>query len=205
MAILYSLEAAELASKKGQVREVEDSLRRARAGANAVMDIAKALRPLSQHQGPRSDMVDLRQVIEGAVLITSYELRARARITVDVPDELPLLRGDAARLGQVFLNLLLNAAQALPTGAPEQHDVRVSVQVAPDALIARVEDTGQGVPAALVPTLFTPSATSRAVSEGHGMGLAVCRWIVEDAGGTIGYVPRERGACFEIRLPLPAA
>ncbi len=105
----------------------------------------------------------------------------------------------------MFLNLLLNAAQAIPPGHPDDHEIRVSAHVADEAmaLVARVEDTGPGVPMELLPNHFEPSTTSRAAAEGHGMGLAVCRWIVEEAGGTIRHVTgRLRGACFEVRLPL---
>jgi signal transduction histidine kinase/FixJ family two-component response regulator len=201
-AILHSVEAAELALARSQDHELTAALKRARAGANAVLDICRALRPLSVARGVRSDVIDMRQVIESAALIASAELRARARLVVDVAADLPTLRGDVTRLGQVFLNLLVNAAHAIPSGAAERHEVRVSARGENGAVVARVEDTGPGVAPELVPDLFQAGVTSRAVAEGHGTGLAVCRWIVEDAGGTIGYQPREGGgACFWIRLP----
>jgi C4-dicarboxylate-specific signal transduction histidine kinase/FixJ family two-component response regulator len=211
-AVLASLELAEtalparIAENPDTPDSVLEAIIRARAGANAILSLCEALRPLSQGRGrPRSDLVDLRQVISGAATIATYEVRPRARLTVDVDKDLPLLRGDAARLGQVFLNLLLNAAQAIPTGHPEEHEIRVSARVADDAmaLVVRVEDTGPGVPSELLPNLFEPSTTSRAAAEGHGMGLAVCRWIVEEAGGSIRHVSGSlRGACFEVRLAL---
>jgi signal transduction histidine kinase len=213
-AVLASLELAETAlpARIAQAVDTPDSVLeaiiRARAGANAILSLCEALRPLSQGRGrPRSDLVDLRQVISGAATIATYEVRPRARLTVDVDKDLPLLRGDAARLGQVFLNLLLNAAQAIPPGHPDVHEIRVSARVADDALamVVRVEDTGPGVPSELLPNLFEPSTTSRAAAEGHGMGLAVCRWIVEEAGGSIRHVNGSlRGACFEVRLALKA-
>jgi two-component system, NtrC family, sensor kinase len=206
-AVLASLELAETAlHSAGSGDTVREAILRARAGANAILELCDALRPLSQGRGrPRSDLVDLRQVIDGAATIATYEIRPRARLLLDVDHDLPLLRGDAARLGQVFLNLLLNAAQAIPPGNPDGHEIRVSARMADDAmaLVARVEDNGPGVPPELVPNLFEPSTTSRAAAEGHGMGLAVCRWIVEEAEGTIRHVAgRARGACFEVRLPL---
>jgi two-component system NtrC family sensor kinase len=212
-AVLASLELAETAlparvaeAASATPDSVLEAIVRARAGANAILSLCEALRPLSQGRGrPRSDLVDLRQVISGAATIATYEIRPRARLSVDIDRDLPLLRGDAARLGQVFLNLLLNAAQALPPGHPDIHEIRVSAHVADDALalVVRVEDTGPGVPLELLPNLFEPSTTSRAAAEGHGMGLAVCRWIVEEAGGTIRHVTGSlRGACFEVRLAL---
>jgi len=209
-AVLASLELAETALPVRAPEDGPDTVReaivRARAGAHAILGLCEALRPLSQGRGrPRSDLVDLRQVIDGAATIATYEIRPRAHLVVDVDRDLPLLRGDAARLGQVFLNLLLNAAQAIPPGDPDQHEIRVTATVADDALAVRalVEDNGPGVPPELLPNLFEPSTTSRAAAEGHGMGLAVCRWIVEEAGGRIRHVGgRARGACFEVLLPL---
>jgi C4-dicarboxylate-specific signal transduction histidine kinase len=206
--VLASLENAEDALGAGRGTDANEALRRARVGANAIVDLCQALRPLSQGRGARNDLIDLRQVIDSAALIASYEVRSRARLTVDVAHELPLLVGDSSRLGQVFLNLLLNAAQAIEPGNAANHEIRVSAEVAPGggALIARVSDTGPGVDQAVLPRLFQPTATSRAAAEGHGMGLAICRWIVEEAGGTIRHVPgRERGAEFEVRLPLKPA
>jgi signal transduction histidine kinase len=201
-AILYSLEAAEAAIARGELPELTAAIARARAGTNAVLDICKALRPLGSHAGARADLVDLRQVIEGSALIVGGELRHRARVTMAIAPELPLIRGDAGRLGQVFLNLFTNAAQALPAGGADRHEVRVSAELVDAHVVAAVEDTGPGVPDALVPRLFETGATSRAAHEGHGTGLAVCRWIVEEAGGSIRYQRREcGGARFEIRLP----
>ncbi len=206
-AVLASLELAEtaLAHRPDTPDAALEAIRRARAGADAILGLCEALRPLSQGRGPRSDLVDLRRVIDGAATIATYEIRPRARLILDLDPDLPLLRGDAARLGQVFLNLLLNAAQAIPQGHPEHHEIRVTASVAEDALaiVACVQDNGVGVPLALLPSLFEPSTTSRAAAAGHGMGLAVCRWIVEEAGGTIRHLGgRQAGATFEVRLPL---
>ncbi len=202
--VLAYLEVAREAMARGRNTDVSDALDRATRGANSILDVCQALRPLGRGQGPREPTVlDLRRVVDGALLLAQYELRKRARVKVDIPDKLPVVIGDPAKLGQVFLNLLLNAAASIRPDAPEANEVRVRAYAQGDWIIARVEDTGQGVPDALRGRLFEPNVTSKQSGDGHGMGLAICKWIVDEAGGTIrhdGMV--ERGAAFEIRLPI---
>jgi signal transduction histidine kinase len=202
-AILANLEVAKEATSAQQEDMALDAISRAAAGATAILGVCQALRPLAAHSPHDQEMLDLRRVIDGALLLCSYELRSRAHVNVYVPDRLPMLFGSSARLGQVILNLLLNAAQAIEPGHPETNEIRIVVDTQREGeVIVRVEDTGAGVPPDLLPTLFEPNVTTK-LGPGHGMGLAVCRWILDDAGGTIRSVPDvERGAVFEIRLPI---
>jgi signal transduction histidine kinase len=148
-------------------------------------------------------LIDLRQVIDGALLLVSYELRGRARVTVEPPGRDPLLSADPARLGQVFLNLLLNAAQAIPPGKPSENEVRISFSRRGDLQVVRIRDTGVGVPPDMTEKIFEPNITTK--TTGHGMGLAICRWILEEGGGSIQCLPQPRGTVFEVRLPSRAS
>ena len=201
-AVLASLDVAQMALEGGKPREALDAIRHAQAGTNAVLDVCQALRPLAA-RSRREELVDLRRVVDGALMLATYELRPRARVITDIPPQLPLLLADPAKLGQVFLNLLLNAAQAIEPGAPERNAVTVRLEAKNHEIVAQVEDTGRGIPSKLARRLFEPSVTTKVHAEGHGMGLAICKWIVEEAGGTIRCLPdRPRGAIFEVRLPV---
>jgi signal transduction histidine kinase len=197
--VLAYLEVARDAIAASQPGEARDAIERATKGANTILDVCQALRPLSSGKR-RNAIVDLKTVIDGALLLAMSELRTRARVVVDLPPNPPILFGDPAKLGQVLLNLLLNAAQALPPNAADEHEVRVSVRSDGAWVVLRVEDTGKGVPPELVPNLFESGVTTKS-SDGHGMGLAICKWIVEEAEGTIECLPAARGAAFEVRLP----
>jgi signal transduction histidine kinase/CheY-like chemotaxis protein len=197
-AVQAHLEIARELIDAGRPAEARDALERAGAGARGILDICQSLRPLS-HAGQRVTHLDLRQVIDGALLLVSYELRGRARVTVEPPARDPLLSGDPARLGQVFLNLLLNAAQAIPPGAPSDNEVHISFARRGDEHVVRIRDSGVGVPPHMVEKIFEPTITTKAT--GHGMGLAICRWILEEAGGAIACLPQPRGTVFEVRLP----
>ncbi|MCY1073299.1 two-component system sensor histidine kinase NtrB [Archangium lansingense] len=109
--------------------------------------------------------------------------------------ELPPVEGDAGRLRQVFANLLQNAAQAQGEG-----EVRLAAQPDGSAVRVRVEDDGPGVPKEVRERLFDLFVTGKA--NGTGLGLALCRRLVERHGGTVVLVPEQRkGSTFEVRLP----
>jgi two-component system, OmpR family, sensor kinase len=111
----------------------------------------------------------------------------------------PAIEGDTGRLRQVFANLLQNAAQAQGQG-----EVRLVVGTEGTQLVVRVEDDGPGVPEQVRARLFDPFVTGR--QSGTGLGLALCRRLVERHGGTLRLVPEPRqGTTFEVRLPVKPA
>ncbi len=200
-AVLAYLELAREQLRGGFTVEAGEAVERAAAGANAILDVCRSLRLLGS--SPRPTVTDLKQVLESAIMLASYELRGRARVVLDLPPRPILLLSEQAKLGQVFLNLLLNAAQAIAPGAAHENQVTVRAQAHGGEITVRVEDTGRGVPAAVMPHLFEPSVTTKKSATGHGMGLAICRWIVEEMGGKIRCIPDvKRGAAFEVRIPV---
>ena len=118
-------------------------------------------------------------------------------IEVAVDDEL-VGRIPRGRLVQVLLNLALNAGDAMS----EKRGTRLALRAkrSDGKIVIDVEDDGPGVPEALRDRIFEPFVTTKDVGAGTGLGLAVCRGIVEGAGGSIELVPSERGACFRVRL-----
>jgi len=142
--------------------------------------------------------VDLAAVLDEAARATEAA-HPQIRVERDVPS-LPTVEGDAGRLGQVFRNLLANAAEAQKTGA-----VRLEARRDGAEVIARVVDTGPGVPSEIRPRLFEPFATA-GKSGGTGLGLAICRRLVERHGGRLSLLPEgPPGAVFEVRLPVREA
>jgi signal transduction histidine kinase len=137
--------------------------------------------------------------------MAQHELRPRARLELDLRPTPPVL-ASPVRLSQVFLNLIVNAAQAIPEGAPERHRVRIAAALAPDGR-ARVEisDTGAGIAPADLGRIFDPFFTTKGVGEGTGLGLSVSQGIVAALGGTITCTsaPGE-GTTFTVLLPAAA-
>ncbi|MCB9550089.1 MAG: HAMP domain-containing histidine kinase [Myxococcales bacterium] len=161
-----------------------------------IRDTLRDLLDFSRPSPATPGVVDLRETLASAQALLGYQ-RSFKDVAVVVEGEAPPVRADAGRVRQVFVNLLLNAADAM--GGAGQ----VTVALAADAEGARVvvRDEGPGVPADDAAHLFEPFWTTKPVGQGTGLGLAICQRIVEEAGGTIRLLPGPGGAAFEVRLP----
>ncbi len=166
----------------GQLALLEH-VRNAREGLARVATIVRDLSAYAREQVVVAGPVELEGVVERALKLVDHVLRHRARV-VRRYAPVPTVEGDAGRLEQVFVNLLVNAAQAVD-GA-EIRDVTVDTRVgAGGEIVASVLDSGPGVPAELRERIFEPFFTTKAVGEGTGLGLSVVRSLVEAMGGRI--------------------
>jgi PAS domain S-box-containing protein len=158
--------------------------RDATEGSQRVQSIVAELkhfaRPHSEQRGP----VDLAQVMEVALKIATHEIKHRARVNAQLEPVPPIL-GDEGRLCQVFINLLVNAAQAIEPGNVSANEIVVSVRPEGEEVVAEVRDTGCGIPAAHLSKLFDPFFTTKPPGVGSGLGLAICQHIVHDHQGKI--------------------
>ncbi len=149
-----------------------------------------------------STPVDVNRLITSAVTLARSELRNKAIVEVDL-GELPPLPGDHARLGQVFVNLLINAAQAIPPGNEGRNRVVVRTRAFDGYVQVEVSDTGVGIPREDLPRIFDPFFTTKAPGEGTGLGLAISFDLIKRSGGTIDVVSEvARGTTFCVKLPV---
>ena len=141
---------------------------------------------------------NLRRAIDGALAVLGDGLRRRSiEVVVDVPDELPLVRGGQTDLTQVVLNLCSNARDAMPAGG------RLSIRAHPadHVVVAEIADTGLGIPPHVLGRVWEPFFTTKA--EGNGLGLSICRSILRDIGGGM-ELASEEGRGTTVTLTLPA-
>ena len=124
----------------------------------------------------RAVQVSVRRVLDSSINIAWNEIRHRARLVKDYGDT-PMVEGNESRLGQVFLNLLLNAAHAIPEGETEPgNEIRVSTRTdGRGRAVVEVRDTGMGIPADIRDKIFDPFFTTKPASEGTGLGLWILR------------------------------
>jgi C4-dicarboxylate-specific signal transduction histidine kinase len=103
----------------------------------------------------------------------------------------------------VFVNLLLNAADAITSGGPAENEIAISALTDSEGrVVITVRDTGTGIPAELHQRIFDPSFTNKPVGQGRGLGLSICHHIITDLGGTIGVESApDRGSVFRVTLP----
>ncbi|MEO8552414.1 MAG: ATP-binding protein, partial [Kofleriaceae bacterium] len=182
--------------------ELEAVLTDAQEGAQRVSAIVRDLRTLARTEDNAIGPVDVLLVLASSIKMTHNEMRHRARV-VQTYAEVPPVNANASRLGQVFLNLLVNAAHAIEDGHVEANEIRVRVHADPSRVYVEVEDTGVGIPANVLPRIFDPFFTTKPAGVGVGLGLSICDRIVESFGGTITVTSKLGfGSTFRVALPI---
>jgi len=186
------------------LREAAEALAQAQEGADRIRDIVSDLLTFARKEGDGGEPVDCHRVLESVINMTRNEIWPRARL-VRRFGEVPWVAGDESRIAHAVTNLVLNAAQALPEGEADRHEIRLVTRCErPDQVTIEIEDTGAGIPPELRPQLFDPFFTTKPVGRGTGLGLSVSHGIVHALGGRIEVDSGpEGGACF--RMILPAA
>lgn len=194
---------AELAATQGAER-LRRCAEEALDGASRVVAIVRDLRVFSGRPQRGQARCQPCQVVDSAVALLRNQIRHRARLALDCQPT-PEAAIENGRLTQVLVNLLMNACQAIPEGNVEGNSIRLQVAYEAPWLVLRVADTGEGIPAEVMPHLFEPFFTTRMVGEGSGLGLSVSFAIVSEAGGSIEVEStRGEGATFVVKLPLVA-
>jgi len=192
-----------LASVRPSASELKGLVTEARQGAERVSQIVRDLRMFSRADEERSELVDLKRCLDSCLQMAANELRHRAHVIRDY-HPVGAVRANDARLGQVFLNLLMNAAQALPEGREQENQVRVALgSDARGYAVVEVADNGSGIDPATLRRVFDPFFTTKPVGVGTGLGLAIAHRIVTGFGGELS-VESElgRGSTFRVALPM---
>jgi PAS domain S-box-containing protein len=191
-----------LANDPSSLDALMDMLKEAREGADRVSTIVRDLRSFSRADGESRRQVDLCEVVQSAVKIAGHEVRQRANVTTSLEPARPVWANEG-RLEQVVINLLLNAAQAMPESGADHNEIRVSVRPEGEThAVLEVADNGKGIPADVQPRIFDPFFTTKPVGVGTGLGLTVCHSVVASLGGTItAYSQPGEGTTFRVVLP----
>jgi PAS domain S-box-containing protein len=190
-----------------RLKEVQEALEDTLSGGERVRAIVNDLRTFSRRDEGRRGPVDLHAVLDLCANIARSQLRHRARLVKDY-GELPLLHGNEVRLGQLFLNLIINAAQAIPEGSnPDKNEVRVTTRLDSEGwVVVDVKDTGTGIAPEHRSRLFEPFFTTKPPGVGTGLGLSICHGIVTGLGGRITVESEPgQGSTFRVVLPLGEA
>jgi PAS domain S-box-containing protein len=177
----------------------------AREAADRVRRIVRNLEVFSSPDSTRQERVDVRHVLTASIDMLGDEIRDHGPLVTDYAP-VPLVAANAALLGQAFLNLLVNAAQAIHDGNAETNEIRVTARTDPagNALVI-VRDTGCGIAPEHMGRLFDPFFTTRSVGTGTGLGLWVTGRILAQIGGTITVESQPgRGSVFAVTLPACA-
>lgn len=181
--------------------ELHEALEEARHGALQVRSLLRNLRTFTRGDGTEAMRIDVVATLESALKLSWNAIRRRAKLIKSFEFAPPVLT-TAPRLGQVFLNLLINAAQAIPLGHPERHSITVTTKQVQGNAVIEISDTGVGIEPAVVERIFQPFFTTKPPGTGTGLGLGICRDIVTELGGTL-EVESELGVGTMFRVTIP--
>ncbi|MCY1078369.1 ATP-binding protein [Archangium lansingense] len=189
-----------LAGERGQ--EIRDALKEALSGSQRVVDIVRDLKIYSRSSDERRGPVDVQAVIDLCGNMAWSEIRHRARLVKDYGG-VPSVHANESRLGQLFLNLLINAAQAIPHGDIQGNEVHVSTRYEEGQVVVAVRDTGEGIPPENLEKLFNAFFTTKPKGVGTGLGLSICHGIITELGGRIAVQSEPgKGTTFQVFLPV---
>ncbi len=180
---------------------IERIVDEAREGAERVRIIVRDLLTFSRSTGEEDEVIELPRAVDAAIKLAQSSINARASVVRDYRP-VGMLRGSEKRLTQVFLNLIVNATQAVG----ERGEISISMRMEdPATAVVEIADDGPGFAPADLERAFEPFFTTKPPGIGTGLGLAIARTIVNEMGGSVAAENRApRGAKLIVRLPLPA-
>jgi two-component system NtrC family sensor kinase len=183
--------------------EVDTAIAEALEGAERVRRIVKDMKTLSRVDDETISAVDVERALDASVNMALHELRQKANVVKEYAG-VGFALANEGRLVQVFLNLLVNASQAIATSSPESNEVRIVTCLDAEGRIAvEISDTGGGIPEDVLPRIFDPFFTTKPLGVGTGLGLSICHSLVTAIGGEID-VTSKLGAGTRFLLTLPS-
>jgi PAS domain S-box-containing protein len=203
-AVVTSAQAARrwLDRQPPHLEQARQALARIARDGNRAGDVIGRIRELIKKAPPRKDWVDLNEAIREVIELTRREaVKTGVSVQSRLADNLPLIHGDRVQLQQVILNLVVNAIEAMNGVDAGERDLLIDTErVEPDGVLVEVRDTGPGLAPATFDRLFDAFYTTK--PNGLGMGLSICRSIIETHGGRLWAKANEpRGAVFQFSTP----
>jgi signal transduction histidine kinase len=194
-----------LGAQPPNLEEVRQSLARIVQEGNRAADIVGRIRAMFKKSPLRRDAVEINEAIREVVVLTHGELlKHNVVMQTQLAEDLPRIQGDRVQLQQVILNLIINAVEAMSILRDESRELLIGTRKDASGILVTVSDSGPGLSAESLERLFDAFYTTKA--GGMGMGLSICRSIVEVHGGRIwGSRDFGPGATFQFTLPLPGA
>jgi PAS domain S-box-containing protein len=170
-------------------------------GVERIRTIVHDLLMLSRVDDTVVGPVDLREVVESTVALASKDIASRAQLVCEL-ENVPLVKGSAARLGQVLLNLIVNADESMQGSPREENELRVALRPsAAGGALVEISDTGVGVPPELATRIFDPFFTTKPHGQGTGLGLSISQMLVAEIGGQLTFRPHSpKGSTFSLTL-----
>jgi PAS domain S-box-containing protein len=171
-------------------------------GIHRIRDIVRDLKSFARPQDENVGPVDISRVLDSVLQMAASELRARCTVIKSYGSSLPFVLGHQGRLAQVFLNLVVNAAQAMDESKRPVNRLTLQAEAREDRVLVHVIDNGKGISPEVIPRIFEPFFTTKEIGQGTGLGLAISRDIIQRHGGQIAVQSApSKGTTFTVSLP----
>ena len=169
-------------------------------GAIRLRDIINSLRRFSHPDRGQLEIVSINEILESTVKIIWSEIKTKTTVRYALATEPLLVLANPSQLSQVFLNMVMNAAQAM-SGVMGKIELETFADA--EQAVIRISDNGQGIPEEIINRIFDPFFTTKDVGKGTGLGLSLSKAIIDQHHGTVSVSSKIAvGTTFEIRLPL---
>ena len=201
-AVTYALAARRfLSAEPPNFREVDDALSLIVKEGNRAGEVVGRIRALIKKAPARKDAVEINDAILEVIALTRTEAANNSvSVRTQLAEGLPRVQGDRVQLQQVLLNLIINAIEAMRDVDKDERELLISTRNEPDGVSVEVRDSGPGFAPAALERVFEPFYTTK--PDGMGMGLSICRSIIEAHGGQLWAIPCEpQGALFQFTIP----
>jgi PAS domain S-box-containing protein len=184
---------------------IAEALTQAQEGIERIRVTVRDLKTFTRGEEETRKLVDVNRVLESSLSMAGNEIKHRARLLRELDTVGPVLMNEA-KLGQVFLNLLVNAAHAIGDGMSADNTITVRTSDDGEQVTVAITDTGRGIAAADLPHIFEPFFTTKPVGEGTGLGLALCHSVITAAGGELRVTSTvAKGTTVRVILPRSKA
>jgi CheY-like chemotaxis protein len=194
----------ELALNEGAVQsntDLRSELMDASQSGERIRQIVHDLKMFSRHKDEHTNALDLHAVLESTLRLAYNEIRHRACLRKHFSGDV-YIEGNEARVGQLFLNLIVNAIQAIPEGHAQSNEISVETYTDAGDVMVAVKDTGSGMPPETLSRLFTPFFSTKPQGVGTGLGLTICKKIVDGMHGQLEiHSDVGKGTTVTVRLP----
>ncbi|MGI9107692.1 MAG: ATP-binding protein [Pyrinomonadaceae bacterium] len=187
-----------------QSAETREMLRLISTQIARITQVLRDMMDFARARPPARVPLDVARTLDASIRLASFDKDfKRLRLTTRYDEAAPLVSADADQLQQVFLNLLLNARDAMPGGG--DLSVTTSYRDSTNELLIEIADTGQGIALEHRARIFDPFYTTKPAGAGTGLGLSVCYGIITAHNGRIEVAPNNgRGTCMRVSLPIPS-
>lgn len=185
------------------IANLEEVVTESIEGAVRIQEIVKMFNKFGHVDQEETSPVDIHNILNTTLSMAMIQVKSPINVEKNYAPYQPVIMGNTNKLHQVFLNLIVNAVQALPKDTQSTQAIRISTTIDGNTFRVDITDTGMGIPPELMPRIFEPFFSTKTTDEGTGLGLSICQDILSAFRGKITVQSKVgKGSTFSVHLPV---